>query len=199
MKRNGMKRFALWIVFALFFTMPGLAGAGTTGFYPGPGPQPDDPIPVATPKKTPTRKPTPKPTRKPTRRPTRRPTRKPTRKPTPKPKKTPKPTPVPAPEPTPEATSKTSSHTLTVYYRYTDGKQAAATYRNEYQTGESYGVHSPAIEGYGCTKKVVSGTMKNRDVTVVVYYSTGDEIFLEDYNTALGLGDVIINIGDCYE
>ena len=41
--------------------------------------------------------------------------------------------------------------------------------------------------------------MGRRNESFVVYYYGGNTIIIEDYDTPLGLGDVIINIGDCYE
>ena len=95
--------------------------------------------------------------------------------------------------PVPEGT-----FTLTVHYRYLDGTEAAATVTEEYTAGEAYSIGSPVIEGYFANRLVVSGVMPNRDVTVTVLYFKPGEV-IEDYQTALGLGNVYSNLGECLE
>ena len=118
------------------------------------------------------------------------------------PKPTPKPTKKPGPKPTPKPRPKEKIYKLTVYYRYMDGKQAAVTFQGQFRKGFQYGVVSPTIPGYRMTKKLVSGVMPGRNLSFVVwYYRDGWDGYeaLEDYDTPLGLGNVVINIGDCYE
>lgn len=171
--RKTVLRFAA-LIFCIIIAVAGAASAaGKKDNYPGPGGKTEKPKPVVTPKKTP--KPTPKPTGWSIR-------------PTP----TPEPTPVPGED---------SIYNLTVYYLYTDGGEAAAPYSNPYEEGDPYNVISPTIPEYTCTRGAVSGTMPGRNLSYVVYYMKGGVGYtiLDDYDTPLGLGNIVINIGDCYE
>ena len=93
----------------------------------------------------------------------------------------------------------TGPYTLTVHYRYADGTEASGDVVEVHMSGDGYSVVSPVIPGYKSSLAVVSGTMPNRDVEIVVIYVPEDEILIEDFETPLGLGDVFINVGDCYE
>ena len=89
---------------------------------------------------------------------------------------------------------------LTVLYRYLDGSTAAPTVTEMHSQGDHYNVVSPVIPGYTANIKIVQGTMPNHDVTVIVLYIPGDDLVeIPDYETPLGLGNVSLNIGDCYE
>ena len=89
---------------------------------------------------------------------------------------------------------------LTVLYRYLDGTTAAPTVTEMHSQGDHYNVVSPVIPGYTANIKIVQGTMPNHDVTVIVLYIPGDDLVeIPDYETPLGLGNVSLNIGDCYE
>ena len=180
MKRNSSKRIRiLWcLTVALCFVFMSCAAyAASDSYYPGPSEGPEEPIEVLTPEPTPV------------------PTPEPTPAPTPKPWTPPRTTPEPEPEPEEEE----PIYTLTVVYRYTNGEEAAVTYVNQFREGESYEVISPEIPGYLVTKKVYAGTMSDRDQSFVVWYYREGYTILEDYDTPLGLGNVVINIGDCYE
>ena len=63
------------------------------------------------------------------------------------------------------------THTLTIYYVFEDGSQAADPYTAELAEGEDYFVASPVIEGYVASQSAVSGTMDTEDITVTVVYS----------------------------
>ena len=89
---------------------------------------------------------------------------------------------------------------LTIYYQYLDGRMAAPTVREDHKEGDNYDVVSPTIRTYTANIRRVLGTMPNHDVTVVVLYIPGDNLVpFEDYDTPLGLGNVSLNIGECYE
>ena len=101
---------------------------------------------------------------------------------------------------------------LTIRYVYIDGSTAAGTYSATLETGTAYSVPSPSIAGYTCTAGSISGVMPARDVQYLVVYLTGEtenpvfpysemsRLFsLEDYETPLGLGSSIINIGIGFE
>lgn len=103
---------------------------------------------------------------------------------------------------------------LTIYYVYADGSTAAETYSATLQAGETYYVPSPEISGYTPTISLISGIMPARDLQFRVVYLTlnpdeenpafrlseMEKLFsLLDYETALGLGFSIMNIGLCLE
>lgn len=103
----------------------------------------------------------------------------------------------PTPEPTP--------HTLTIYYRYLeDDTTAWPTYFEDgLWPGTDYYVPSPVIPGYDCTVLIVEGRMPNHDVVRYVYYYKlrrgQHKVTIEDYETALGLGNIQMHVGVCFE
>ena len=98
------------------------------------------------------------------------------------------------PEPEPRRT-----FNLTVNYVYQNGKLAAASYnRGGLKNGETFDITSPVIAGYTASETVVSGTIDNRDIKVTVIY-TADGVNLDDYGVPLGLGNITMNVGDCFE
>lgn len=98
------------------------------------------------------------------------------------------------PEPEPRRT-----FNLTVNYVYQNGKRAAASYnRGGLKNGEMFDITSPVIAGYTASETVVSGTIDNRDIKVTVIY-TADGVNLDDYAVPLGLGNITMNVGDCFE
>ena len=96
---------------------------------------------------------------------------------------------------------------LTINYIYYDGQTAAPTYTEQLETGTSYNITSPGISGYTPSIYVVSGIMPARDVMyTVIYVPSGDPgdperpmLTIEDYETPLGLGASIMNVGVCIE
>ena len=98
----------------------------------------------------------------------------------------------PAPEPR-------RTFNLTINYVYQNGKRAAASYnRGGLKNGETFDITSPVIAGYTASETVVSGTIYNRDIKVTVIY-TADKVNLDDYGVPLGLGNITMNVGDCFE
>ena len=88
---------------------------------------------------------------------------------------------------------------LTIRYVYQNGKRAAASYnRGGLKNGETFDITSPVIAGYTASETVVSGTVYNRDIKVTVIY-TADGVNLDDYGVPLGLGNITMNVGDCFE
>ena len=172
MKRNLIMKIA---AIALLLVMGGAIVVGASAadkYYPGPEPKPEEPVVLVTPKPE-------------------------------------EPAPVITPEPqppkrsqataTPEPARQPENYSLTVRYLYKDGSQAAVPYYNVYSPGENFNVYSPNISGYSRSRDTISGKMERRNESFVVYYYDGNTIVIDDYETPLGLGDVIINIGDCYE
>ena len=92
-------------------------------------------------------------------------------------------------------------YTLTIHYVYEDGRTAAPDYIEVLHAGDMYDVASPVISGYQPNKKVVAGEMPARDVTfTVIYKALGDDYtIIDDYGNPLGLGNVNLNAGDCFE
>ena len=88
---------------------------------------------------------------------------------------------------------------LTISYVYQNGKRAAASYnRGGLKNGETFDITSPVIAGYTASETVVSGTIYNRDIKVTVIY-TANGVNLDDYGVPLGLGNITMNVGDCFE
>ena len=88
---------------------------------------------------------------------------------------------------------------LTINYVYQNGKRAAASYnRGGLKNGETFDITSPVIAGYTASETVVSGTIYNRDIKVTVIY-TADGVNMDDYGVPLGLGNITMNVGDCFE
>ena len=88
---------------------------------------------------------------------------------------------------------------LTINYVYQNGKRAAASYnRGGLKNGETFDITSPVIAGYTASETVVRGTIYNRDIKVTVIY-TADGVNLDDYGVPLGLGNITMNVGDCFE
>ena len=88
---------------------------------------------------------------------------------------------------------------LTINYVYQNGKRAASSYnRGGLKNGETFDITSPVIAGYTASETVVSGTIYNRDIKVTVIY-TADGVNLDDYGVPLGLGNITMNVGDCFE
>ena len=89
---------------------------------------------------------------------------------------------------------------LTINYIYENGEQAAPKHEETLKIGDKYEVTSPSISGYWPSTKVVKGKMPARDLTVtVIYKQNGNYITINDYNDPLGLGNVNLNAGDCFE
>ena len=60
---------------------------------------------------------------------------------------------------------------------------------------------SPVIPGYTATMLRVSGTMPDRDLEYTVIYIPENArlIPIEDYNIPLGLGEIWMHVGVCFE
>ncbi len=115
-------------------------------------------------------------------------------------------TPVPPPEIEEIIEELQTTYRLTIYYIYLDGSTAAPTYTEQLDTGTEYNVPSPEIPGYTPTIPVVRGVMPARDVEYTVIYIPTDDpdnytpfISINEYETPLGLGTIIMNVGVCIE
>ena len=96
-----------------------------------------------------------------------------------------------------------TEHTLTINYRFTDGRQAAPSYVETLAEGTDYSVASPNVPGYRALTLVVTGTMPGRDVELTVLYiptnTPDDFIVIDGYGTPLGVNGAYIDTGDCFE
>ena len=93
-----------------------------------------------------------------------------------------------------------STYTLTISYRYPDGSNAGPTYTGTCHEGDTYDVASPVIQGYTPNKVRITGTMQGWNVEyIVIYIPDGETIIIDDTDTLPGLGQVLINVGDCLE
>ena len=110
-------------------------------------------------------------------------------------------TPVPPPEIEEIIEEHQTTYRLTIYYIYEDGTTAAPTDTEQIDVGKEYGVPSPVIPGFSPSTERVSGVMPPRNVEYTVIYVYGDHPgrSIEDYETPLGLGASIINVGICVE
>lgn len=97
---------------------------------------------------------------------------------------------------------------LTIHYIYGNGPMVGQHVfpdhkEEELWTGYKYNVPSGKKQGYWATIEVVTGVMPNHDVELWVYYFMVEEgkrrIPIEDYQTPLGLGDIQMHVGVCYE
>ena len=91
-----------------------------------------------------------------------------------------------------------SEYTLTIQYRYQDGRQARPDYTATVAYGTDYDVASPAIKGYHANQEKVTGTMPARDVTVTVIY-TADPVPAEAPEAPTGVGAGGLNVGESIE
>lgn len=105
-----------------------------------------------------------------------------------------------------------NSYTLTVQYRYLDGTVAATdTVMRNMRYGDPYTIASPVIAGYVANQTSVSGVMPEGNVVLTVYYAAtparnmlGNEpprmfVLIDEYGIPLGVGNVVMNVGDCFE
>lgn len=102
---------------------------------------------------------------------------------------------------------------LTIYYIYEDGTEAAGTHTEQLQAGENYHVESPVILNFTASEDLIEGTMPNRDMEYTVIYVGFRPVIIpgtpekpavtfftiEDYETSLGLGQTMMNVGICIE
>lgn len=91
-------------------------------------------------------------------------------------------------------------YTVTIRYIYEDGTTAWPTYHGTYWPDEIYDVYSPVIPGYTCSDPRIHGVMPPRNLQfVVIYIKPNDGTTIVEYDTPLGLGNIQIHVGVCYE
>ena len=93
--------------------------------------------------------------------------------------------------------------TLTIQYLYQNGAVAAPAYTDTLHFGDAYNVLSPTVDGYHTARRVVSGEMPARNVTLTVIYVADNDgpdlITIEDMEIPLGLGLGGTNAGETIE
>ena len=149
----------------------------------------------------------PEPTEEPTAEPTEEPTPSPTPTVIPPPNPTPtsdattaKPTPVPKPTPTPRP----NPYHLVIHYIYAEtGDTAWPDHSETLWEGDGYDVLSPIFPEYWYDIAEVAGKMPGHNVEFTVMYFTkkpGWSYYsIEDYETALGIGEIQMHVGVCFE
>ena len=112
----------------------------------------------------------------------------------------PAPKPTPTPTPPPENPDE-HPYTLTIHYIYNTGETAFPDHVHVHWPGEEYDVWSPTLPGYYVTIPRVHGIMPARDIVyTVIYIPKGTTLIpFEDYDTPLGLGEIQMHVGVCYE
>lgn len=90
-----------------------------------------------------------------------------------------------------------TEYRLVIHYVYEDGTPAYDDYIEVLQAGVTYEVTSPLIDGYIVSDALVSGVMPKRNVERTVFYLTRSVPMknIADYNTPLGLGWSMMNVG----
>ena len=97
-------------------------------------------------------------------------------------------------------TYRRNTYTLTITYVDQNGNPVAASVVTSLNYGDRYSFGSPTLNGYTASQATVDGTMPARNVQVTVVYTRQDEtVTIDDYGTPLGLGNVSLNAGDCFE
>ena len=99
-----------------------------------------------------------------------------------------------------------NSYNITVTYRDPYGNIVAQQTTRRLKYGDTYTIYVPTVNGFVPQQTVVTGTVPARDVQITVFYTpvpTEEEpdntVVINDYDTALGLGNVSLNAGDCFE
>lgn len=67
--------------------------------------------------------------------------------------------------------TRAATYLLTINYQYTDGTEAAETYKKSIVDGKSYSVESPVIAGYKANQTTVSGSISGSNKTITVVYT----------------------------
>ena len=93
-----------------------------------------------------------------------------------------------------------NSYVLTVNYVYQNGATAAPAYTSTMLYGAYYSHNSPVLSGYTASRTVISGTMPGRNmVYTVIYVPDTVDIIIDEYGVPLGIGNVEMNVGECFE
>ncbi len=92
---------------------------------------------------------------------------------------------------------------VTIRYIYEDGTPAHQTYEGTYWPDDIYDVYSPVIPDYTASILRVNGVMPERDLQFTVIYIRNDDsiviVNIPEYETPLGLGELQMHVGVCFE
>ena len=93
-----------------------------------------------------------------------------------------------------------NTYTLTVRYIFRDGTIASPTRQQSLGYGDDYVQDSPMLVGYTPSMYRIAGTMPGHDVTyAVIYVPDTVNVIIDEYGVPLGIGNVEMNVGDCFE
>ena len=91
-------------------------------------------------------------------------------------------------------------HNLTIHYVYRGGAEAAPSFSASLAEGDAFSQDSPVLPGYVASQRTVNGTMPGRDTVYTVIYVPGNAtVVIDEYGVPLGIGNVEMNVGDCFE
>ena len=91
-------------------------------------------------------------------------------------------------------------YTLTINYVFRGGAVAAPSYNANLFFGEAFNQDSPALAGYVASLRNISGTMAGHNMVYTVIYVPGETtVVINEYGVPLGIGNVEMNVGDCFE
>ena len=91
-------------------------------------------------------------------------------------------------------------HNLTIRYVYRGGAEAAPSFSASLAEGDAFSQDSPVLPGYVASQRTVNGTMPGRDTVYTVIYVPGNAtVVIDEYGVPLGIGNVEMNVGDCFE
>ena len=113
-----------------------------------------------------------------------------------------------APVPTDDVPPEEKVYKLIIHYIYGNGPYVGQHVFPDYTeedlwTGYKYSIPSGKKQGYWATIEVVTDVIPNHDMEHWVYYFMVEQgkrkIPIEDYETPLGLGDIQMHVGVCFE
>ena len=89
---------------------------------------------------------------------------------------------------------------LTINYVFRGGAIAAPSYTATLLFGDAFNQDSPVLAGYVASQRNISGTMAGRNLVYTVIYVPGETtVVINEYGVPLGIGNVEMNVGDCFE
>ncbi|MDD6050318.1 MAG: Cna B-type domain-containing protein, partial [Clostridiales bacterium] len=93
-----------------------------------------------------------------------------------------------------------NSYNLTVNYVFQDGTVASPSRVRAVDYGNYYELATPALQGYTASQRVVQGMMPAHNLEVtVIYVPVTVNVIINEYGVPLGIGNIEMNVGDCFE
>ena len=91
-------------------------------------------------------------------------------------------------------------YTLTINYVFRGGAMAAPSYTATLLFGEAFNQNSPEVAGFVASQRNINGTMAGHNMVYTVIYVPGETtVVINEYGVPLGIGNVEMNVGDCFE